>query len=523
MDFRYRKKPYFLHARYSDDKLTSGAIGSDVERLGVNGEYFKQYEDGDHLSVTAAYNPSRFDRSTGLEGTTREALLGNLLAFGRYRLSSNLSSTVLEQDETNTGHYESRQFLWQERFDVELPLRFRGELFYRHQQHEDRFPRTTPGHSGSLSSRSRDFSAVVSHQLFDSLTSSYTVSRDMQDSEGGNSESTSHQLAFTYDKTIPHGRLLLGTSFGRNDLDSSGQTDAVGELHSGVAVPGAFTLLQENVAPASLVLFVRSPISPFESVRLIEGLHYLASNLGNALEIQVLSLPPDFTLPGTYDFTASYSLANGGFVLASRYSSFNGSLQLFDDRLTPYASYSTVDSEIRSGLYPGAIPNSTTTTAGVLFRLGDLRGRGEYRKVDWEMSPYSLWLGELQYNGALSRSTRFHATASHRRWNFPSGRSSLPGESREALLQTTDMAALDLQQKLFRRSLLLSIGGSYSETHALYDSRAHSLNATLSWKYGRTDFSAGATVYDSEADGNGIVISGRTRRLYYLRLRRDLF
>lgn len=522
-DFRYRKKPYFFHARYSDDKLTSGAIDSNVERLGVNGEYFKQYEDGDHLSVTAGYNPSRFERSTGLAGTTREALLGNLLAFGRYRLSSNLSSALLEQDDPLSGHYESEQFLWQERFDVELPLRFRGELFYRHQQRDNRYPRASPGRSDSLSSLSRDFSAILSHQLFDSLTSSYTLSRDTQDSGGGSSESISHQLAFSYDKTIPHGRLLLGTSFGRNDLDSSGQTDVAGEPHAGVAVPGTFTLLQENVVPASLVLFVRSPISPFESVQLIEGLHYFVSNLGNALEIQVLSLPPDFTLPGAYDFTASYSLAGGGFALASRYTSFTGSLQLFDDRLTPYASYSTVDSEVRSGLYPGAIPNSTTTTAGLLFRFGDLRGRGEYRTIDWEANPYSLWLGELQYNGALSRTTRLHATVSHRRWDFPKGRSGLPGEPSEGLIQTTDMAAVDLQQKLFRRSLLLSVGGSYSETHALYDSRAHSLNATLSWKFGRTDLSAGATVYDSEADGNGITISGRTRRLYYLRLRRDLF
>ena len=522
-DFRYRRKPYFAHARYSDDTLTSGEIHSNVERLGMDGEYFRQYEDGDHLSVTGAYNPSRFDRSTGLEGTMREALLGNLLAFGRYRLSSNLSSTRLAQDDPHSGHFESDQFLWLERFDVDLPLHFRGELYYRHQQRDNRFPDAAPGRSDSLSSRSRDFSAMLSHELFESLTSSYTLSRNLQDSQGGDSSSISHLLAFSYDKSIPHGRLLLGSSFGRNDLESSGQTDVVNEPHAGIAVPGSFTLLQENVEPDSVVLFVRSPVSPFETVQLAEGVHYLLSNLANALEVQILSLPPQFTLPGTYDFSVSYSLADGGFALASRYSSFNGSVQLFDDRLTPYASYSTVTSEVRSGFYPGAVPDSTTTTAGLLFRWGDLRGRGEWRSVDWETNPYSMWMGELQYNGALSRSTRLHATASHRRWDFPEGRSSLPGEPRVALVQTTDMAAVDLQQHFFRRRLLVSVGGSYSETHALYDSRAHSLNATLSWKFGRTDLSAGATIYDSEADGQGIVVSGRTRRLYYLRLRRDLF
>ena len=521
-DFRYRRKPYFLHARYSDDDLTNGELSSNVRRLGLNGEYFKQFEDGDHLSVTAAYNPSRFARSTGLDGTSREALAGNLLAFGRYRLDSRLSSTTLEQDDHRSRRFESDQFLWRERFDVDLPLRFHGVLTYRHQENDNRLPGAVPDESVTRSNLTRDLSAILSHQLFESLTSSYTFSRDTQDSLGGDSTSTSHQLAFSYDKTIPRGRLLLGSSFGRNDIESSGRNDVVNEPHVGVAVPGSFALQQENVDPASVLVFVRSPVSPFESIQLAEGVHYLVTSLVNALEIQILSLPPQFALPGSYDFTVSYSLTGGGFALASRYSSVTGSVQLFEDRLTPYASYSTVASELRSGSYPGAIPDSTTTTAGLLFRWGGLRVRGEYRDVDWQTSPYSLWLGELQYNGALTRSTRLHASASHRRWDYPQGRSTSSSGPQEAAVQTTDMAAVDVQQKLFRR-LLLSVGGSYSENHSIFDSRAHSLNATLSWKVGRTDLSAGASIYDSEAEGGGIAISGRTRRLYYLRLRRDLF
>jgi hypothetical protein len=216
-------------------------------------------------------------------------------------------------------------------------------------------------------------------------------------------------------------------------------------------------------------------------------------------------------------------LIDGGFTLASNYRSVSGSVQLFDDRLTPYASYSTVDSELRSGVYPGTLPVSTTTTAGLLFRIGDLRGRGEYRDVDWETSPYTMWLGELRYVGAVTRSTRLNASISHRRWEYPEGRSSAPDLVGVAAVQTTDLAALDIQQKLFRRRLLLTVGGSYSETHSLYDSRSQSMNATLSWRIGRTDLSAGGSIYSSEAEGGGIAISERTRKLYYLRLRRDLF
>lgn len=522
-DFRYRKKPYFLHARYSDDTLTSGEISSGVQRLGLNGEYFKQFEDGDYLSVTGAFNPSRFERNTGLEGTTSEATLGNLLAFQRYRLSSSLVSNRLEQDDHRSGRFESDQFSWHERFNVELPANFSGEVYWRYQEGNTRLPDAGQIRSRERSQESRDLSALLSHQLFESLTSSYAFSRNLQESSGGESGSTTHQLAFSYDKEIPRGRLLLGSSFGRSEIESLGRNDIVNEPHPAIAVPGTFALRQENVEPASLLLFVRSPVSPFENVQLAEGVHYLVSALVNTLEIDVLSLPPQFALPGSYDFTATYALAAGDFAIGSRYSSVYGSVQLFDDRLTPYASYATVDSELLSGVYPGAIPDSTTSTAGLLVHLGGLRGRAEYRDVEWETSPYNMWLGELRYAGALSRSTRINATVSHRRWEYPEGRSSSPGLVGVATELTTDLAALDIQQKLFRRRLLLTVGGSYSETHSLYDSRSESMHATLSWKLGRTDLSAGASVYSSEAEGGGIAISDRTRTLYYLRLRRDLF
>ncbi len=519
-DFRFRRKPYFLHGRYSDDTLTSGALSSEVHRLGLNGEYFKQFADSDHLSLTAAWNPSRFSKSTGLEGSSREVLLGNLLAFGRYRLSSNLSSNHLDQEDRPSGRFESDQLIWQERFDIALPLHLRSVLTYRYQKSENLFPGIDPERLRALSSRSRDLSATLTHQLFESLTSSYGFTRGTRDSVGGESTSSSHQLGFSYDKTIPRGRLLLGASFGRNEIENAGRTDVVNEPHAAVAVPGSFELGQENVERASIALFLRSPVSPFESIRLSEGVHFALTSQFNTLEIQIFALPPQFVLPASYDFEVSYSLAGGGFALRSRFRSVSGSVQLFDNRLTPYASRSTVQAEIRSGFYPGAIPDSTTTTAGLLFRLGDLRARAEFRQVDWETSPYSSWLGELQYVGALTRTTRLYATAAHRRWDYPHGRSGLPGD---AANQTTDLASVDLQQKLFARTMLLSVGGSYSKMHGLLDTRSHSLHASLSWKIGRTDFSAGATIYDSESEGGGIAISRRTRRLYSLRLRRDLF
>jgi len=195
-------------------------------------------------------------------------------------------------------------------------------------------------------------------------------------------------------------------------------------------------------------------------------------------------------------------------------------VQLFDNRLTPYASRSTVHAEVRSGFYPGAIPDSTTTTAGLLLRLGDLRARASSaRSTGRPVRTPRGW-------GSCSTSARSPARpGSTPRPRTAGGTIPTDAPACPAILrtQTTDLASVDVQQKLFARTMLLSVGGSYSEMHGLLDTRSHSLHASLSWKIGRTDFSAGATIYDSESEGGGIAISRRTRRLYSLRLRRDLF
>jgi hypothetical protein len=57
-DVRYRKKPWFLHARYSDNSLESSTSSSDVDRLDADGEYFKLFPGSSQVSFRAAVAPT---------------------------------------------------------------------------------------------------------------------------------------------------------------------------------------------------------------------------------------------------------------------------------------------------------------------------------------------------------------------------------------------------------------------------------------------------------------------------------
>src|SRR4029450_12450340 len=101
-------------------------------------------------------------------------------------------------------------------------------------------------------------------------------------------------------------------------------------------VPGFFTLAQPNVDPQSVVVFLRSPLPPFNVIRLVLGVDYTLTPVANLLEVQIVTLPPQFALPGTYDFTVSYSLTTGTFELQTDDVGYNVSVDLLDAMLTPY-------------------------------------------------------------------------------------------------------------------------------------------------------------------------------------------
>ena len=94
-----------------------------------------------------------------------------------------------------------------------------------------------------------------------------------------------------------------------NALDGC-QNEVVDELHAGIAVPGdTFALLHSHADPASVVVYLKSPLPPFELVLLAENANYELVPTQDMLGIRVFALPSQFVIPGTYDFLVSYSFA----------------------------------------------------------------------------------------------------------------------------------------------------------------------------------------------------------------------
>jgi hypothetical protein len=522
-DFRYRKKPWTFHLRASDDGIDASGLSTDVKRLLVDGRYFKSFGPGKTLAFNATYSPSRFTSSNGYTGDTQDAFLGNTLESGRFHLYSNLSETRLDQQGgLGTFQTKSRQLSWYEQFSAELPWRLRLELYWRYNENDSDYGGTAAADAQAVSSVNKNVEARLQHQLYDSLQSAYTFRWDESASTGGGTTATGNALAFNYTKSVPgpRGRLTATLNLGQGDTQSSGQNQILDELHPGVPVPGRFLLGRPDADPASVAVFVKSPVPPFELVKLTENLHYTVTGVGNTLEVTVLTLPAEFLVPATYDFRASYSLVIGNYRARTQTLGQSASLALFDSRLTPYYSFAALRSTTISGEAPGGGLNSNVFTAGASYNDGPWRALVEYGSVTWAASPWTGWKGEVQYIGPVAPMTTLNVTASYQQRHFGQSDS---GEGTPPYTERATAAFGSVQKLFFSRQLSLSAGGSYSRVQGLSDSRSVGLNANLSWKTGRLEILGGAN-YTNTQTANGTAYAGRTiHQYYYLWLRRLLF
>jgi hypothetical protein len=240
----------------------------------------------------------------------------------------------------------------------------------------------------------------------------------------------------------------------------------------------------------------------------------------NTFEIRVFTLPPEFVVPGTFDFFVAYSLTSGTFELQTDTYGANVHVELFDRLVTPYFDYAVVRSDVLSGVFPGVPLDSTAYTTGLLLQRGPLLARGEYQDVQWNVSPYRAWRADLQYVTNINPTTNVFAAASYLNKYFPHGEfQSHP----EAFTEETISASGSIQKELFLRNLFLSGGGSYSRIQGLIDSDSYSVNTSLIWKIGKVDLTIGVTAYATDSSGANSVSTKRDHELFYLKFRRRLF
>jgi hypothetical protein len=519
--FKYRKNPLFFHARYQDDTVRSNVTTSIVERFSTGAQYSRWLEGGVKFSLMGEYNPTQFSDNYGLNGESEEVLVAGSLDVPWARLSVSANQSTRDQESPASGTIATDQESFYESLVLYLPLRFRNEISYRYYDSDSVLEGRLDPTEETLSDRGEEFRFDVFHYLYDSLNTIYRFRRGERRSASGESEDVSNSLSVTYTKLIPQGRLIAGANVGRLETENSGQLDVVSEPHPSSPVPGVFVLGQANANRASVEVFLRSPLPPFETIRLFEGIHYTITPLAATFEVAVFSLPPQFAIPGTYDLIASYSLLAGAFELRSDAVGYNLSVEMFGNLLTPYYSYVGVRSETLAGVFPGEPIDSTTNTVGILFQRGPWRARTEYLILDWDVSPYRTWRNELQYVGSISPTTSVYATGAYVNRYHEQGTAAA---YRDAYGEGTLSASGSVQKRFRDEGLLLAAGAAFSRLNGLVDTNAFSVNSTATWKIGRLDVTVGASVYGSQTTGYSYsaVRTERAHEYYYVTLRRYL-
>ncbi|MEW6601151.1 MAG: hypothetical protein AB1499_09285 [Nitrospirota bacterium] len=521
--FRYEKKPYFFHLKYIENSIESSLNSSDVKTFSVDGKYFKQYRNDNKFSLNGGYIHRDFTSSSLLKGVSNEYHLNNFIDLGKASLSSNLAKNIFTQEDPLAASVEHDLLSWDERLSVKLPLNFRTELSYNYQKNGFTTGATDTSSESSLSNISKRAELDIIHKLYQSLSNTYTLRRNSLASSAGDTEGTSHSLATSYNKSIPGGMLLAGLNLSRAVTDSAGQTTVANEPHASVAVPGSFVINTQFAALETVRIFLKSPIEPFELILLEENIHYIVSPFGNTFQINVINLPSQFVVPGTYEFLVTYDLTSGNFKLQMETAGYNISFNLFNHMLNPYFNHTNVRSDVLSGNFTGAPVDSTLYAAGVIFQKKPFQAMAEYQDFDSNISPYSAWRGEVSYSNNITETTRFSSTAAYSDTNYPEGRSIEQGEQ---LTITAASLSANIQKQFPEKNLSFSAGGAYAYTKGQINGTTYSLNSSLLWKIGRLVFSLGASAFDSITESTGADTTIRTERIhqyYYINIKRKIF
>ena len=520
--FEYRRKPFFVHAGYLDNQQSSQTDFSDVQRLNLDGEFFKEFSGGNVFTLTGFYTPSRFTGSLGLSGNASQYGLTTLFDGRDARLDVTASKSQYEQDSPLSGHVDNDQTSAQERLSIYLPKNFRTEFYYRVFNNTSTLTQPGAPASRELTTDAQDLEALITHRLYQSLDSRYLFLRAKRNSSRGDSTSTSNSLGADYNKSIPHGRVFAGLNLSTVLTESSGQSEVPSEPHPGIVVqpPGTFLLDQPNALQSSLVVFLRSPLPPFQSIRLLEGADYTVTLIGNRLQVEVYTLPPEFVVPGTYDFVVSYALATGTFEQRMNSMGFNTSVQFLDEKLTSYYSYLAIRTDLVSGAYPGVPLDSTTNTIGLTFLDGPWHALAEYQSLAWDVSPYRQWRGQVQYSGAVTPTLRAYATADYLNRYYPDGTSvDAPGTYTQENLSISGSVQVDF----FSRTLMFSAGGAYSKSLGTVESNGYALNSAITWRIGKLELSSGLNAYGSDSQATANTQYNRTHQYFFIRVLRRLF
>jgi len=530
--FRYKRKPYFLDLSYVDTSNESAGSTYDTTTYHGSGSYYKEYTGGKVLVFSGSYDHRETSSSfSSFKSSSDDYTLGNNISLkhlhfnGFFLENVALNSTVrystLEQG-GGVAPINDEIFTWGESFRASLPWNFQTGLSYTYSKSKTEFE-AQPAPPMDFSTTNKVFSWDVSHRFYASIYTKYRFRTSKLDSPAGDSTATSNGLSINYSKNIPWGRLMAGASFTRSVSENKGAAMSIRDPHNGVEVPGFFVITDvREIEVSTITVFVRDPEPPNAFIPLTEDVHFIVMESGGETRIDIISLPPQLSFPGTYDFIVYYSQAfsqaGRSVKLETDTTSYDISATLFEDMIMPYYShFSTTQKEV-SGSLTGEPLELDSDIVGVNVAVRPFRFLLEYSDVRSNIVPYRSWRSELRYDKDISLTTRLRAKARYSSTYYPLG-TSRGGESYTDKIYGLDGGVL---KRFPKRNIALSLNGSYSQKDGLSQSKVYAFSSFLSWKTRKLILTAGATLSEATSEFDGMKTE-RLSQYYFLRVKRELF
>jgi hypothetical protein len=516
--FRYKKKPYFLNINYLRSSNEYSLSTSITTKYGMLGTYYKELVKGDSYSFSASYD----HQTSGPVSVTSSdnAALTNTVAFSKFHISSGLTFHRADQTGGVQGiSIASKDMSWTERCHLHLPWNFSSDLAYG----LTRDWLTLKGASipeAKVSATVQNAQFTLTHKLYESLVSSYNMGYTSSNSDGGQSHTFSSSLDFSYIKKIPGGRLRASFSVGNSDIKNKGIRSIANEPHSGVGVPfGNITLNNQDVDTATLIVFVKSTDVSGEQFLLRENIDYFVVLFGNTVQINIINLPPQFAVPGTYDFTVSYSLKSQESEFSVTNLSASISFDLFKDTFVPYWNHSESRQTVKEGAATALPFNISSDVGGFTFRRMPFSASGQYFVTRSNVNPANGWKGELRYQDSVLGLTQVQAGVTYSSTSYPQG--IVENGNTTGYTDTMLGFSAGVQQRIKKRNMFLYAGGAYSQERGLGNVSSYSLNMSFAWFVGKLSINAGGTVSVSKNETLD-VSNKRTDQYYYLSVKRRL-
>jgi len=514
--FRYKKKPYFLDVYYVQNSNEYALSNYTATKYGLLGTYFKERVGGNTYSFAVSYE-HQDTGSAGFTNSSDDASVSNTIAYKKVNLSSALSfHRADEEGGLQRLSIASKNMAWSERGSIILPWNFRADLLYN--LTKDWITMGEPPLSGTKIADTVNTAALsITHKLYESLISTYNLGYTSSKSDSGQGTTISNGLGFAYAKNIPKGKLRVTFSIGTSNVDNTGTLSVANEPHNAVSVPfGRITLNSRDVDTATIFVFVKNPDIPLELYLLRENIDYIIIRSGNNIEMEMVNLPSPLLVPGTYDFTVSYSMVNQDTSFQMRTLNSTVVLELFKDMFVPFWNHSE---NSQTGTQGVSVPlNITSDVFGFSFRRRPFSASGQYQVTTSNVNPSKGWRVELAYLDSVLGITQVQAGAQYSSTSYP--QDSFMG----GIGYTDTLLGLSagIQQRIPKRSMFIYVGGAYTQEKAIGQSTTYSLNSSFVWAVGRMTINAGSTFSVAETEIKDTK-SRRTDQYYYLSVKRKLF